>query len=151
MEKEKLNYFLNNVILDKFLLNFIPGVILVYKLALFLGFPIREGMLSFLVVTSFSWILGMILELVFFNEKYQMRIKGVSLSLAERLKLLYGKIGISIIIVCVLFMIDLEWILNVFDKRNSQEMIVIYAIIKLVFFFGSGVLLYKYSFKEKVD
>lgn len=151
MESEKINNFFNDVILGKFLLNFILGIILFYKLAITLGFPIREGVLSLLVVTSFSWILGMIIELVFFNKQYLKRRKGTQLSLDKRLKLLYGKTGISIIIVCVLFMIDLEWILNIFDKRNSQEMIIIYSIIKLVLFFGSGVLLYKYSFKNIVD
>ncbi len=148
MDNDKIKEFFNDIVLDKFLVNFIPGLILFYTLTLFVSISIGEGLISFLIVTSSSWVLGMILELIVFRKAYLKRRENAIQNTHEVLKLLYGKIGASILIAC-LFSIDLGWILNLFDYRTEDELKIIRLLAKFIVFIAGGALLYFYYRKNR--
>lgn len=150
MNTDKIKEFFNEIILDKFIVNFVPGLILFYTLTLFIKVSIGEGLISFLIVTSSSWVLGIILELIVFRKTYLKRRENTTQPTHEVLKLLYGKIGVSIIIAS-LFTIDLKWILELFDYRTEDDMKIIRPIVKLVIFISGGILLYRYYRKNRFN
>lgn len=143
----KIKDFFDNLVFDKFLLNFIPGLILFYVLTMFIDVSIGEGLTSFLIVASVSWVLGLILELVFFRKSYLKRREENRLTKSDSLNLLFGKIGVSIVIACILW-IDLEWLMNLFDNMNEKLVEMIRLIIKLLLFTIGGILLYIYYRKN---
>ncbi|MGB0870496.1 MAG: hypothetical protein ACPGSD_12935 [Flavobacteriales bacterium] len=166
MNNQKINTFLDEIILDKFIINFIPGLLLVLVSTTQWNIKIGDGITSLLTLTSFSWVLGLILELIFFRESYLKRRDGIIFNNKNKLNLLFGKIGISILISCI-FLIDTNWILDVLNIRNNEEIIVngryqnkaldeanlakIRQDIKLIFFVILGVYLFLFYKKRKTN
>ncbi|WP_299712770.1 hypothetical protein [uncultured Tenacibaculum sp.] len=73
MNKENLNYLTDNVLLQQFLINFIPGLPLFYALKTILNVSTGDGFTAFLIVIAVSWVLGLILEILLFNKQHKMR------------------------------------------------------------------------------
>lgn len=99
MNKENLNYLTDNVFLQQFLINFIPGFPLFFIIKQTVLFSIDGNLTSFLVVSSFSWILGLILEIVLFNRHYKKRFEeGYTFQKKQFHYLLITKLSIAIVI-----------------------------------------------------
>ena len=148
MSKEKLQQLFNEFILDKFILNFIPGLILFYILRMIIKVSIGDGLSALLIITSFSWVLGLILEAILFRKAYQKRREGGLMSRTETLNLLYAKIGVSVLLACVMS-IDLHWFLNLFDHRSEKELVVIRKVRNFIVFLVLGVFLVSNVFKDQ--
>ena len=70
MNNKNITEFLQDIVLGKFIVNFIPGLILFYVLTMFIDVRTGEGLMSFVIVTSVSWTLGALLEFVFFRKAF---------------------------------------------------------------------------------
>ncbi|MNU90311.1 hypothetical protein D3C71_801750 [compost metagenome] len=147
MDNKKTSEFLNDIILGKFLVNFIPGLIIFYVLTVFIDVKTGDGLISFLIVTTVSWMLGVLLELVFFRKIFYRRWQGEVSTSIDKINLLIGKTGVSIIIACV-FCIDLDPILNTYNGWNNNIVKFIITFIKLLIFCIGGILLYRHYIKQ---
>lgn len=147
MDNNTIKAFFNEIILDKFIVNFVPGLILFFVLTTFIRIPIGEGLTTFLIVASASWVLGVFLELSFFKKAYFKRRSNTAFTTSESLNLLFGKIGISILIACLCW-IDLESII----EYRGGTMQAIFIVIKFLVFVLMGLFLYlDYSKSRKKD
>lgn len=150
MDNNKIKAFFDEIILDKFILNFIPGLILFFVLSTFIGVSTGQGLTIFLIVTSISWVLGILLEMIFFKKAFTTKREGKAFSTTENLNLLFGKIGISILIAC-LFWIDIESVLSYFEYSGSMNGTRVFLIIlKFVIFVLAGLFLYLHYLKSKI-
>ncbi|MFK7748851.1 MAG: hypothetical protein AB8B65_10695 [Kordia sp.] len=150
MDNNKIKAFFDEIILDKFLMNFIPGLILFFVVSRFVGGGMGEGLTVFLIVISFSWILGVLLEMIFFKKAFANRRGEKAYSNTENLNLLFGKIGISILIACI-FWIDIQSVINYFEYSGSIKGMQIFMIIlKFVVFALAGLYLYMHYLKSKI-
>ncbi len=140
MNNKNINEFLKDTILDKFLVNFVPGLILYYVIAFSLNIGVGDGLISLVIITSVSWTLGMLLEMVLFRRAFNRR-KLEGAQSVDSLHLLFGKMGVSILIAC-LFSIDLEWLHDLADNNEREDMAEAKIFIKLVLFCTGGILLY---------
>jgi hypothetical protein len=129
-------------IFSQFLVNFVPGLILFYVCIDLLNVSTGEGITSFLILTTVSWTLGALLEFMFFRKVFFLRWSEGSPEMKDNMLLLFGKTGVAILIACV-FRMDLKWILDIFDRRNEEEMLLINSIVKVVLFCIAGILLYR--------
>jgi hypothetical protein len=145
MDNNTVKAFFNEIILDKFILNFMPGLILFFVLTTFIRIPIGEGLTIFLIVASASWVLGMLLELTFFRKAYLRRRENTVFTKSESLNLLFGKIGISILIACI-FWIDIEAIIDYRGDKTSA----IFFVIKFLAFALGGLFLYLHYLKSRI-
>jgi hypothetical protein len=145
MNNSTIKVFFNEIILDKFMVNFVPGLILFFVLTTFIRIPMGEGLTIFLIVTSISWVLGMLLEMTFFRKTYLARRENTAFTTSQSLNLLFGKIGISIIIACVLW-IDIEAVIEY--RGNTTE--AIFLIIRFLVFTLAGLFLYLYYLKSRI-
>lgn len=150
MDNNKIKTFFDEIILDKFILNFIPGLILFFVLSRFVGGGMGEGLTVFLIVISVAWVLGILLEMIFFKKAYAARREGKAFSTTESLSLLFGKIGISILIACI-FWIDIDSVLYYFKHSSSISGMKIFLIIlKFVIFVLAGIFLFMHYLKSKI-
>jgi hypothetical protein len=150
MDNNTIKAFFNEIILDKFILNFVPGLILFFVLTTFIRIPIGEGLTIFLIISSVSWVLGMLLELTFFRKAYLTRRENKKFTTSESLNLLFGKIGISILIACI-FWIDIESIINYFgygNRGNGKRTFLIVS--KFLVFSLGGLFLYLHYLKSRI-
>ncbi|MBC8755774.1 hypothetical protein H2O64_13945 [Kordia sp. YSTF-M3] len=145
MNNSTIKAFFNEIILDKFMVNFVPGLILFFVLTTFIRIPMGEGLTIFLIVTSISWVLGILLEMTFFRKTYLTRRENTAFTTSQSLNLLFGKIGISIIIACVLW-IDIEAVIEY--RGNTAE--AIFLIIRFLVFTLAGLFLYLYYLKSRI-
>jgi len=151
MNNSNINAFFNEIILDKFILNFVPGLILFYAVISFLGLSFDSGLAAFVIFISVSWVLGILLELVFFRKSYRIRREGKPQTVNESLNLLYGKIGMSILIMSV-SMINIPAIqlyLELFVDRGVGTEIY-FIVFKYLSIILVGLFLYLYYLKSKV-
>ncbi|WP_298514425.1 hypothetical protein [uncultured Kordia sp.] len=150
MDNNKINSFFNDILLDKFILNFVPGLILFFVLSTFIGVSTGQGLTIFLIVTSVSWVLGVLLEMIFFKKAFLTKREGKAFTHTENLNLLFGKIGISILIACI-FWIDIESVLYYFKHSSSiSGMKTFLIILKFVFFALAGLFLYLNYLKSRI-
>ncbi|PTX60946.1 hypothetical protein C8N46_105102 [Kordia periserrulae] len=151
MNNEKINAFFNDIVLNKFVLNFVPGLILFFTFSSFVNFSVSDGLLSLLIIVIFSWVLGMLLEMVFFKKVYHTRRteKEANSNVNEHLNLLYGKLGISILIAC-LFWIDIEAIMNYFDRSYKDHTEAVFIVIKFLVVVLTGIFLYLHYLKSRI-
>lgn len=147
MNNNAIKEFFNELVLDKFLLNFIPGLILFYVLTMFIPITVGEGLTTLLIVASASWVLGLLLELIFFRATYFARREGKKLTTNEQLNLLFGKIGVSTIIACILS-IDLVSALRIFDDGIAEEIAFSNPVVKFLLFGIIGITLYLFYSKN---
>ncbi|WP_299833512.1 hypothetical protein [uncultured Tenacibaculum sp.] len=99
MNKENLNYLTDNVFLQQFLINFIPGLPLFYALKTILNVSTGDGFTAFLIVITVSWVLGLILEILLFNKQYKMRFdQENNISKTQLHYLLITKFSIALLI-----------------------------------------------------
>jgi len=150
MDNNKINTFFNEIIFDKFILNFIPGLILFFVLSTFIGISTGQGLTILLIVTSVSWVLGVLLEMIFFKKAFLNKREGKAFTRTENLNLLFGKIGISILIACI-FWIDIESVLNYFEYSGRMDGTKVFLIIlKFVLFVLGGLFLYLHYLKSRI-
>lgn len=142
MNNKAITEIVKDLLFSRFLVNFIPGLILFYVCINLLSVSTGEGISSFLILTSVSWTLGVLLEFVFFKKAFFSRWGNGNPEMIDNLLLLFGKTGVAILISCI-SRIDLKWILDVFDRRNEEEMLLINSIVKYVLFCIAGVVLYR--------
>jgi hypothetical protein len=107
MNNKNIREFFNDLLLDKFLVNFFPGLILFYVLTTFIKFSTGDGLLSLLIIVCTSWILGIFLEMIFYGKTYRDRRTGKVFSITQSLNLLFSKIGLSIIITAIITLVVL--------------------------------------------
>lgn len=141
MEINKLKTFFNEIILDRFLMNFFPGLILYFLLTILIDFTAGEGIISAIIVSSTSWILGLIVELCFFRKEYSKRREASAFKIKETINLFLGKIGLSIVLTCVIIVLisTISINLKLIDVFNLKYFTTIF---KLLCFGGSGIALY---------
>ena len=108
MNNKNITEFLQDILLGKFLVNFVPGLILYYVLSAtwFMDIDTGDWLLSFLIVTSISWTLGALEELIFFRKAFLRRWQEGTSNSSDNIVLMAGKIGIALLIACI-FWIDL--------------------------------------------
>lgn len=149
MNNKNITEFLQDIVLGKFIVNFIPGLILFYVLTMFIDVRTGEGLMSFVIVTSVSWTLGALLEFVFFRKAFFKRWQEGSSSNMDNVLLLFGKIGMATLIACI-FWIDLKWILNLFESIQEENMEIVNVVVKFsLFLIGGGLLYWVYAKRSK--
>lgn len=142
MDHKKLNDFLDEFIVGKFLVNFVPGLILFYALTSFINISVGgDGLTAFVIVVSISWVLGVLIELIFFRKSFYNKANEVVFSRIQNIYLLFGKLGICMVIGC-LICIDADW-----DPEDNHRDLL--NILKLVFFGIVGILLYLVYWKHR--
>lgn len=149
MNTEKINTFFNEIILDKFILNFVPGLILFFVVSSFVEFSISAGLSAFLIITSVSWVLGILLEMIFFRKVYLSRREGKAYNVSETLNLLYGKLGISILITFVSWINIRAILFNTYNGRVDKSE-VFFIIVKFLIVALVGLFLYLYYLKSRI-
>jgi hypothetical protein len=151
MNNEKINAFFNDIVLNKFILNFVPGLILFFTFSSFVNFSVSDGLLSLLIIVIFSWVLGMLLEMVFFKKVYRTRRteKENDSTVNDYLNLLYGKLGISILIAC-LFWIDIQAIMGYFDRSYRDNTEGFFILAKFLIVVLTGIFLYLHYLKSRI-
>ena len=147
MDTKKLTELLEEHVLGKFLVNFIPGLLLFYIVSSAVGLHIEEGLVSLLILTTASWTLGIILEIAFFRGVFFSSRKGKTPGPVDSITLLLGKTGIAVLITCI-YWIDLEWFLNIFDNQSEKEIYFISIGIKFTLFCLGGIFLYRFYVKQ---
>lgn len=149
MNNKNITEFFQDIVLGKFIVNFIPGLILFYVLTMFIDVRTGEGLMSFVIVTSVSWTLGALLEFVFFRKAFFKRWLEGSSSNMDNVLLLFGKIGMATLIACI-FWIDLKWILNLFESIHEENMEIVNVVVKFsLFLIGGGLLYWVYAKRSK--
>lgn len=98
MNSTKINQILNEVILDKFLINFIPGLILYFCLHSFVPFTSGNWLTSFFILITVTWFLGLILEFLFFQKTFNRRREVENFVLKNCISLLFAKVAVAILI-----------------------------------------------------
>lgn len=137
MDNKNINDFFKNILLDKFLVNFIPGLILFYALTNVVSIWVGDGLITLLIVVSTAWTLGVLLEMFVFRKAFYARWQGIAVHTSiDSLNLMFAKMGISIVIAC-LSMIDLELIIENFDHHPEDSIVAI----KAVLFGAAGIFL----------
>lgn len=152
MNNEKINAFFNDIVLDKFIINFIPGLILLHVVSSFIGFSAGgTGLAALLIIASVSWVLGILLEMVFFKKVYHARREGKKHSISENINLLFGKLGISILIACVSW-INVYEIKLYFDhyRGRGDGAEIFFIIAKFLIVVLIGVFLYLHYLKSRI-
>ncbi len=150
MNSTKINQILNEIILDKFILNFLPGLILYYSLTSFITFSTGNGLISMIIVVSVSWFLGLLEEFLFFKRIFLKRREQFEFNLKLSLGSLFGEVGLSILItivysICHFLYIDLSE--NTSKYKESQSALIAYIVV-----FGllsSYLIFYFYKFTRK--
>ncbi|AXG67920.1 hypothetical protein KORDIASMS9_00102 [Kordia sp. SMS9] len=153
MNNEKINAFFNDIFIDKFLVNFVPGLILFYALYSFISFSTGDGLLSLLIITIISWILGLLLEMVFYGKTYKNRRVGIAFTIDDSLRLLFSKIGLSIIIAVFISIFMPEILQQItkteirpfetsFFERKEADLRIVFMFIKGFAFIAVGMYLY---------
>lgn len=72
MKDNNFSELLNRYFLERFLLQFVPGITLYIGLYPLIKISSGEGMISVLIVGSLSWGLGLLLEILLFNKAYNL-------------------------------------------------------------------------------
>lgn len=98
MNLSKINQFFNEVLLDKFIINFIPGLILYYCLHSFVPFTSGGWLTSFFLLLTVTWFLGLILEFLFFQKTFIRRRNENVFILKDCLTFLFAKVAVAILI-----------------------------------------------------
>jgi len=97
MQDSKAKAIIQTVILNQFLIHFIPGLILFYQINQYLNITTGEGMLSLLIIASMSWVLGLIFESICFAKQFKKRLSDTEMSYQWSISLLLGKVGLVLI------------------------------------------------------
>lgn len=140
MENKQINDFFKDIILGKFLVNFVPGFILYCVISNLFRLRFGPGITELLVVISFSWVLGLILEIVGFRSTFFSRRQNQQEE--SLIYLLLGKTGIAILIACI-FWIDLSWLLEFLEESNDFEMKHAKILFKFLLVATGGFLLFR--------
>lgn len=98
MNQNKINQLFNELVLDKFLMNFIPGLILYFCLHSFVPFTTGNWLTSFLILITVTWFLGFTLEFLFFQKTFNRRREVENFVLKESISLLFAKVAVAILI-----------------------------------------------------
>ncbi|MEM6686728.1 MAG: hypothetical protein AAF617_13175, partial [Bacteroidota bacterium] len=85
MNNENIKAFFNDLFIDKFLVNFVPGFILLFSMISFLIFPTGDGLPWLFIIAICAWILGLLLELIFYAKTYKKRREGTAFSIDDSL------------------------------------------------------------------
>jgi hypothetical protein len=149
MNNKNINEFFNDLFLDKFLVNFFPGLILFFVLATFVSFPTGDGVLWLFIVAIGAWILGMIVEMIFYRKTYIDRRAGATFTVNESLNLLFSKIGLCIIIATIIYLVFKITQMVIYEDlysrslRKENEVALFFTFIKSLFFVVFGIFLYR--------
>ncbi len=103
MNKDQLIDFLNDLLVKRFLIHFVPGSVFSLGFAQLFSFNVRDGLLGLLIFTAFSWTFGLLLGLLLFKQSSQQ----VSTSnFAHACHLLIAKTALSVCIIGTLLTLD---------------------------------------------
>ncbi|KAB8154094.1 hypothetical protein EZY14_006565 [Kordia sp. TARA_039_SRF] len=122
MNNEKINAFFNDIFIDKFLVSFVPGLILFYTLYPFISFSTGDGLLALWLIIIISWILGLLLEMIFYGKTYKNRRAGTVFTIDKSLRLLFSKIGLSIIIAVIISIFMTELLQQIANNKLESRM-----------------------------
>ncbi|MCH2033810.1 MAG: hypothetical protein MK202_09845 [Tenacibaculum sp.] len=107
MNKEKITYITEQILMKNFLLNFVPGLPLYFEFSSLIDFSSFEGIASLIILITISWTLGLCFEILLFDNYYKTKVQ---LSNENSHYLLIAKFSLAIcfafIIELILFMID---------------------------------------------
>ena len=112
MDKEKISYLTDEVLMKKFLLNFVPGLPLYFALDNIIGLPSFEGLSAFMMVITVAWTLGLCFEILLFNTYYKTK---TNLTNENSHYLLISKFSLAI---CFAFII--EFILLIIESVDND-------------------------------
>lgn len=112
MNKEKITYITEQILMKNFLLNFVPGLPLYLTLSSLIGVSSYDGMTSLIILITISWTLGLCFEILLFNNYYKTK---VHLTNEKNHYLLIAKFSLAI---CFAFIIEL--ILLMIDSADNN-------------------------------
>lgn len=97
MEINKINEFLEKIILGKFLIHFLPGFILYLTILDITDFKTGNSFIYSLFNLGIAWTLGVFIEILFFKKAFdKLHSENIFLR-TEVLKLLIAKISTAIL------------------------------------------------------
>jgi len=102
---KKVEQFIKSDFSNNFLINFIPGLVLILPLLRFLN--IGDGLISFTILLVSSWLLGILIEKLFFKKVYKSRENPDNITLLNFYELLFGKVGVALILGAIIRIIGL--------------------------------------------
>lgn len=147
MKDNNLSELLNKFFLERFLLQFVPGIILYIGFYPLIKISSEEALISFIIVGSLSWGLGLLLEIVFFNQVYKQRESESGLSRKKVHYLLFAKLGISCAIAGILaFIASTTNFLEYWEYKTDAQMVESFIKRTILITLG-GVLWYKFNQK----
>jgi hypothetical protein len=150
MDKATVFEQFSKSLLDKFIIHFVPGVIIYFGVFRLIDFRLHQGLLSFVIVACFSWVLGLVLEIIFFKKSYQLRVDNQLNSAKPIHHLLVSKVGLAI-----LFAVLVNAFLSILDilpePRDFHPSLILVLAIKTVVFGGLGLFLFLFFRKVPKD
>lgn len=149
MKENNLIEILSKYFLERFLLQFVPGLILYIGINTITKISSGEGLISVIIVGSLSWGLGLLLEILFFNKVYLERESENGLSRKKIHYLLMDKLGISCLIAAILaFIISTTNFLEYWEYKTDAQMAE--SFIKRIVLIILGSLMW-YRFNQKLS
>lgn len=140
----------SKLVLNRFLIHFVPGIVLYFGLRDIIHLHLDRGLLEFIVVCSFSWTLGLILEIIFFKKIYKLKNDTEPVPNRTNHYLLISKVGLAIVmIVGANILLGALEILQ-FSKDLHPRLVILLAI-KTVVFGGFGLFLFLFFKKTPQD
>ena len=144
MEKNKISEVVTDLLFDKLLLNFAPGIILYYAIKSLQPFSEGEGLTSLIIIIASAWVLGALVETLFFQKSSIKRRESSSFGMAHKLNLMLGKIATAILVASVLVFIsiamDEEFSMIIFDHDRRERFDFEYEMIKTSIFGAIGLI-----------
>ena len=149
MKENNISSLFNTYILQRFLLHFVPGIILYVGLYPLIKISSGEGLISLVIVGSLSWGLGLLLEILLFNSAYNQRESDSGLTRKKVHYLLLAKLGISCSIAGALaFVASTTNFLEYWEYKSDVQMAE--SFIKRIILIIVGILLW-YKFNQKLS